>query len=219
MSQEFIIGRTGNQPFKIADAYSGVSHQHARITITDSGEWWVENLSGPNGNGVFIKTAPDRFERVEKRRISEDTIIRLGENSFKSFTFMAHRAIEKPGNYAYEFLELRSRFRLYKSAIAEAEEANKKRMKMANTIMAIFSIISVGIVVGSFLLGKGITGCSPILFTGLVATMSRTLFGPKTEHIKHLISLRQSEFVCPVCGMPMTDLAINNLKCLSCKSS
>lgn len=219
MSKELIIGRCSASPFKIADTYTGVSHEHARITISDSGEWWVENLSGPKGNGVFIKTGPDIFERVEKRRITEDTIIRLGENSYKSYTFMAHRAIEKPGNYNYEFLELRTRFKQYKAAIAEAEQNNRKRMQLANTIMIIFSVISVGIVVGALLLGKGVTGCSPMIFTGLVATMSRTLFGPKTEHLKRLQSLRQSEFVCPVCGRPMSDLDINNLKCISCKSS
>lgn len=219
MSQEFIIGRGGTQPFKIADSCQGVSHRHARLTIDDRGEWWIENITGPGGNGVFLKTGPDTFERVEKRRITEDTIIRLGEGSHLSYTFMAHRAIEQPGNYSYEFLALRKRFKQYQAAIAEMEENNKKRMKLANTIMIIFSVVSVAIVVGSLAMGHGLSGCSPMIFTGLVATLSRTLFGPKTEGIKRLMSLKSSEFVCPVCGMPMSDFAINNLKCQACKSS
>ena len=34
-----ILGRTGNQPFKIDDDADGVSRQHAQITITDNNEW------------------------------------------------------------------------------------------------------------------------------------------------------------------------------------
>lgn len=219
MTQEFIIGRAGTQPFPIGDNCQGVSHRHARLTITEKGEWWIENLSGPSGNGVYLKTAPATFERVEKRRISEDTIIRLGEGSHLSYTFMAHRAIEKPGNYGYEFQCLRRRFKQYKQAVSLVEQKNKRRMKMANAIMLVFSVISVGIVVASWLMGKGLAGCSPMVFTGLVATFSRTLFGPKTDELKRLSALRQNDFLCPVCGMPMSDLAINNLKCMACKSS
>ena len=217
--KEYIIGRGGTQPFTIADSCRGVSHKHARLTITDSGEWWIENLSGPQGNGVFLKTGPNNFERVEKRRIDEDTIIRLGEGSHLSYTFMAHRAVELPGNYAYEFLDLRKRFNLYKKAIADVEAENKRRSKMANTIMTIFIVLSVGIVLWSWLSGHGLNGMSPMLFTGLVATLSRTMFGPKTDQLKKLMALRQTEFVCPVCGMPMSDFAIANLKCQACKSS
>lgn len=219
MPREFIIGRAGTQPFAIAETCQGVSHRHAKLTISDNGEWWIENLTGANGNGVFIKTAPNTFERVEKRRITEDTIIRLGEGSHLSYTFMAHRVIEKPGVYAYEFITLRKNFKQYKAAIEQLEIANKKRMKTANTIMIIFSVISVAIVITSMALGHGLAGCSPMIFTGLVASLSRTIFGPKTEDIKRLMALRQSEFVCPVCGMPMNDFAIKNLKCLACKSS
>lgn len=219
MAQEFIIGRGGNQPFKIANSCAGVSHKHARIIIDDNGQWWLENLSGPTGNGVFIKSGKGNFERIEKRRINEDTIIRLGEGSHLSYTFMAHRVIEKPGNYSYEFVALRKRFKLYRQAIEDIEESNRKRSRMANIIMIVFSVVSVGIVVFSLAAGHGLTGCSPMIFTGLVATLSRTIFGPKTDKLKQLASIRQTEFVCPVCGMPMSDFAIANLKCTACKSS
>lgn len=211
MAQEFIIGRAGTQPFTISDNCQGVSHRHARITIDDSGEWWIENISGPGGNGVFIKTGPDHFERVEKRKITEDTIIRLGEGTHLSYTFMAHRTIERPGDYSYEFKALRQRFKQYKQAIADLEATNKKRTKLANSIMVAFFVIAIPLA-----LTQGVTA---MVFSGLIGTISRIVFGPKTEQMKKLMALRQTEFTCPVCGMPMNDMAIKNMKCLACKSS
>ena len=44
MEQIYVIGRTGNQPFKIAS--ESVHGEHAKITITEQGKWILEDLKG-----------------------------------------------------------------------------------------------------------------------------------------------------------------------------
>ena len=69
MASTFIIGRSGNQPFKItADS---VSNEHARVTIDDNGVWTLEDLDSPNG--TYIRNASGEFNQVYKKIISEDT--------------------------------------------------------------------------------------------------------------------------------------------------
>lgn len=218
MAQEFIIGRQGNQTFPIADTYQGVSRKHARLTIADDGQWWIENISGAKGNGVYLKTGPDRFERVEKRRISEDTIIRLGEGTHLSYTFMAHRVIGRPGDYSYEFQALRKRFSQYKQAMQDLEDENKKRQKTVVNIRIYSMVIGVVLTVIMCLNKVNLMGASPLIFCSLIATMAGQAFGPKPDKMRKLSQIRQAEFVCPVCGNPMTDMAINNLRCQACKS-
>ena len=48
--QEVIIGKEGTQKFPINN--SRVSRQHAKITVSDSGQWTLEDLNSTNGTLV-----------------------------------------------------------------------------------------------------------------------------------------------------------------------
>ena len=45
--KEVIIGKEGTQKFPINN--SRVSRQHAKITVSDSGQWTLEDLNSTNG--------------------------------------------------------------------------------------------------------------------------------------------------------------------------
>ena len=49
--QEVIIGKEGTQKFPINN--SRVSRQHAKITVSDSGQWTLEDLNSTNGTYIF----------------------------------------------------------------------------------------------------------------------------------------------------------------------
>ena len=48
---EVIIGKEGTQRFAING--SRVSRQHAKITVTDSGQWILEDLNSTNGTYII----------------------------------------------------------------------------------------------------------------------------------------------------------------------
>ena len=103
MASTFIIGRSGNQPFKItADS---VSNEHARVTIDNNGVWTLEDLDSPNG--TYIRNASGEFNQVYKKIISEDTVIRLGRGGHHGCIFTGHQLISTPGDYSYEFRNLK----------------------------------------------------------------------------------------------------------------
>ena len=49
---EVIIGKVGTQKFAING--ERVSRQHAKITVTDSGLWILEDLNSTNGTYIMI---------------------------------------------------------------------------------------------------------------------------------------------------------------------
>ena len=58
--KQFILGTEGNQPFEIKQ--TGVSHQHARVTIDDNGVWTLEDLNSTNG--TFVRDENGDMRRV-----------------------------------------------------------------------------------------------------------------------------------------------------------
>ena len=54
--QEVIIGKEGTQKFPINN--SRVSRQHAKITVSDSGQWTLEDLNSTNGTYINGKRMP-----------------------------------------------------------------------------------------------------------------------------------------------------------------
>lgn len=106
--KEFIIGREGCQPFRITNA--SVSGKHAKISVTKSDDkwtdWTIEDLN--SDNGTFILNKRGKWVEVKSRiSISEDTIVRLGQEYGYGIRFTAHRLIaNEKDDYRYEFYEM-----------------------------------------------------------------------------------------------------------------
>ena len=69
--KQFILGTEGNQPFEIKQ--TGVSHQHARVTIGDNGVWTLEDLNSTNG--TFVRDENGDMRRVGTLVITPMTFI------------------------------------------------------------------------------------------------------------------------------------------------
>lgn len=211
--KEFIIGRTGNQPFKIVA--KGVSSEHARITIDDSGLWMLEDLRGTAGNGTYIRDDNGNFTQVLKTPITEQTIIRLASFSdfgHNSFTFMAHHVlVTDPNDYSYELncvYQLREKLKLQESAIDES--IIKSRY---------YSIIAP--IAGFFI------SCVPPFNSSMMTVRLAMVIPPVIISIrnfklqgkmKELMKIRKSTIVCPKCGVSMSDYDVDNRQCSRCKA-
>lgn len=71
--QEVIIGKEGTQKFPINN--SRVSRQHAKITVSDSGQWTLEDLNSTNG--TYIIDDNDELVQIKKVSITEFTRVSL----------------------------------------------------------------------------------------------------------------------------------------------
>lgn len=133
-----IIGRDVkkcNQPFPITNI--GVSRVHAKVTISEYGEWILEDMS--SDNGTYILNKRGRWIAVKSpMRITEDTVIRLGEEYGYGVRFMAHRLVVADQNdFRYEFAEMKS----YNENLEKA----RKRLKNWELVRIGLLVVAVGI--------------------------------------------------------------------------
>lgn len=88
---EVIIGKVGTQKFAING--ERVSRQHAKITVTDSGLWILEDLNSTNG--TYIIDENDELIQIKRVSITEFTRIILADQTSMGFMFYAHHILEK----------------------------------------------------------------------------------------------------------------------------
>ena len=92
--QTILLGKEGNQPFKIKAR--GVSRCHAQIIIDDSGNWTLEDLN--SSNGTYIRREKDgTLLRVGRMNINPMTFICLGPDNSQGCSFYAKQVL--PQNY------------------------------------------------------------------------------------------------------------------------
>lgn len=202
------IGRSGNQPFTINS--DSVSYQHARIIIRDDC-WELEDLGSTNG--TFIRDNEGNFLKVYKKRISEDTIIRLGKGGHHSFTFMAHRVIAKEHDYSYEFQKLRSL--LHKQIQKELQIEQKANRNNWIAKCSGIGAIALCSIVGMFVPLDSSVRYLAIAFAPILIGL---LFKNDSEKLKNLRNIRKLIQVCPNCGRPLSDFDIENMQCPICKA-
>lgn len=209
--KEFIIGRNGNQPFKIEA--EGVSSEHARITIDDNGQWILEDLH--SSNGTFVRDDKGNFTRIVKVHITEQTIISLAHVStigHKSFTFMAHHVLEKnPDNYSYEFNLIYSKAEKLRQ---EEEEVNKKMFRY-RYLSIVAPLVGYGIsYLPPFKNDFNLIRMSMLLPPMLVNLLLTSVMSKPRE----LLKLRKATINCPKCGKPLSDYDVDNRQCSICKA-
>lgn len=207
--EEYIIGRSGNQAFKIPDDKDGVSNRHALLTITDDGRWILEDLKGMDGNGTYVLQDNGEWKRILKCPITPHTKIRLAR--FHSFTFMAYRVkADNPMDFSYEFSRLRQQWKYYSDLIAKEEKRIKKRKLTVNGI-AVTGILS-GVILSMI---EPIVGIGMGVFSGGSMVM-RMIFAPDNEKLNKLYKTRQQNAKCPNCGRPLSETDISDMSCSAC---
>jgi len=213
MEQIYVIGRTGNQPFKIAS--ESVHGEHAKITITEQGKWILEDLKGENGNGTYIQDEYGEFHRVYRVSITPDTIIRLANGGHRSYTFMAHRVLASENDFSYEFKVLS---RMYKKFLEQ--ESKREALNVRHNWVAKCSTLI------PYLSCPVIEKCTGIQIEAnlryallMVAPMLTGLFfHHDVAKLRMMKERRLKIVVCPNCRRPLSDYDVNNMKCSICKA-
>ena len=205
--QKIIIGREGNQPFPITQ--DGVSGRHASLTIRTDGTWVLEDLNSMNG--TYIRNKDFVFERVGRKVIEKDTIIRLGsDDTIRSLQFMAVRLVAGPKDFSFEFGLLKSKW----DGLMERRDKLEKQIALMSYLPVGASVLLLGATISV----NDIHVIRGVMFLPSILSPVSNTFGKKklkklNEEVKHT-------FVCPNpnCGMPLTETEVKLGKCLKCKA-
>lgn len=218
MSKEFLIGRAADSPITIPADKVGVSGSHVKISIDENGRWEVEDLN--SANGTYVRDEDGNFQRVFKKKIDEDSIIRLGQGGHNSFVFMAHRVIAQDNSYEYEFRKLRN---LLKCQMEEEEALelrnarNMKIVKAASPLAMGLCVVAQYAIPGlkddanlNLWISRGAMALAPVVI-GM-------FFGIDAHAVKSLKQKRIRLLTCPKCGYPVSEFDIQNMQCSRCKA-
>ncbi len=213
MPTEIIIGRHPASPVKVPEDRVGVSGNHVKITVSDNGDWKLEDLQSVNG--TFVRNDNFEFERVYTRHIKESDIIRLGNDGANSFIFCARRAMHPADTYAYEFKHLQRLLRQSREEEAEKE----KKANWAGWIISIgaFAVWGITEIVGNFLNIASDPNKRMIIMMG-VPPILKILLGNVTKGTKAVKKRREKFMVCPKCAKRITEFDVEQGQCSKCKA-
>lgn len=217
--KEFIIGRAGNQLFKIEA--KGVSAEHARVTIDDSGHWRLEDLKGEHGNGTYVRDDKGNFVRIIKCSINEQTVIRLA--GYNSFTFMAHHLLMKDSNdYSYEFnyiYKLAQDFKKKEETLNQTIKRTRKKLQIIAAVVMIVLMVLAYLLIDLFANSNSIWTKAPIFVIPVLVKLFFPSDTSKSDAMKkELQDSKKLMLVCPNCQRPMSDSDIKNRRCSVCKA-
>lgn len=208
-----IIGRKGEQPFDITA--DGVSSEHARLEIGSDGVWTLEDLDSTNG--TFIRNENFVFERIVKRRIDKDTIIRLGDETINGMTFTALQLVkEDPNDYSYEFKMLRKEW----NDLCNEKAKLEKRMMYLSWLPMLLSVLCLLATMSSYFKHK--EPSDQMLMMRLLMLLP-SFFSPIINNqgkkmAKRLSSKTVNTIVCPKCRRILTEQEVIKAQCAVCKA-
>lgn len=206
--EEIIIGRNGDQPFKITA--EGVSARHASLTIRDDGRWELKDLDSTNG--TYIRDENYQYVRIAVKVIDEDTVIRLGsDDSIRSIQFIAFQLIKtNQDDFSHEFEVLRKKL---EASIGKKNSIEKKVTRLSYAPLACSAILMVGTMKMSF---------DPLALRFLFilpTALSPLINNYGKKRLKELASEMRNDFVCPnpKCRYPLSEIEIRRGQCSKCK--
>lgn len=229
MAIEIFIGRNeqvmrqtyGDNVYIVPEDCNTVSSPHAKLTIHSNGVWQLQDLNSKNG--TYVRNAEGEFERVFTVQVTPDTIIRFGVAGHMSHTCWAsHIKSWYEGNrdsYFYEFDRIQQLARSYNEAVAKQESVTEKHNWIATFAgaggMVIFMI---------FMVANGSQSVSSnsmmlrMMIMSALPPLVKACFSGDAKKLKALRQKRMALLTCPKCGMPLTDIEIDNRKCNKCKA-
>ncbi len=210
-----ILGREGNQPFPIKAECDGVSRRHAQITITDQGDWYLEDLDSSNGTYIRDESTGDMIPISTKRKISPMTFILLGPDNSKGCCFFAKQA-DKYGDFTEEREYLISKEEEFDRRNIELE-ANIKKMRIIGPIaLFIIGFLITCIPTIDELLGQNamtiriclapLAGLIPVFYDGAARKRQLQEERDRWHHCPN-----------PCCSNKQTSKEIKNMRCSKCK--
>ena len=207
MTKTITIGRKGDQPFPIQVA--AISGEHARVTINDD-EWVLEDLNSTNG--TFIRNdETGEFERIARKVISENTVIRLGNGGrFNEVVFMAHHLIVKdPNDYSWELDQV---IQLYESSIKSRIDKlySKNNKREVFSILGTFIGLGLSFLVDDMMLMRLCMSLPPIVVT--------FIFMGTGNKMRAIQELRNKIIVCPKCNRQLSDQELKDRSCAKCQA-
>lgn len=211
---DVIIGKEGTQKFPITNPR--VSRQHAKITVSDSGLWTLEDLNSTNG--TYIIDDDDELVQIKKINITEFTRIVLADQTSMGFTFYAHHILEDdPLNYRTEFQHV---LRIHDKAIKEKMEldAQKQKKNMMRFMPGIVSAV-IGLVLTLFLpFNQKVYGLAvTAVFTAILQALINIYLSKDTK-LKNFNAKYSNKLICPCCSKPLTEMEFKNQMCCKCQA-
>ena len=206
--RKIIIGKNGNQPFPITA--TGVSGQHASLTIDSNGTLILEDLDSTNG--TYIRNENFQFERIARKVITRDTVIRFGsDDTIRSLTVIANQLIKiNPDDFSYEFKMLRTKW----GDVMKRKEKIEHNTSILSFAPPFLSVVAILLTINSN---------DPMLLRG--ALLAPSLLSPLVHRYgkKKLTRLNdeiKNTFVCPnpKCGRQLTEREITRGQCMVCKA-
>lgn len=208
--QKIILGRNGNQPFKIDG--TRVSREHAEIVIDDNNIWTLKDLNSTTG--TFIRDEDTGIlKQISCVTISPMTFICLGpDNSFGCFFYA--RQVLNPGNYDDELDYMNKKEDEYE--IMESSLSKKKTYIEVGLRVALFVVF--GIV--SFFIFPGNSSTVNFIRLGFTSVISQTIpfFFDLNKEKKKLKDQRVRFHHCPnpTCSRKMKESEIRDMDCIKC---
>lgn len=213
--KEFIIGKEGNQKFKISDKRNKVSRKHCKITIDDNGQWYVDDLDSTNG--TYIINEKGDIIQIRHYPITEFTRVILADQTAFGYSFIAHHVLEEdPLDYRQEFVHLLS---IHDRALKMKTELDAETVKKGNIVKYVPTIISAIISIALTILAPPdwriviLTASGAI--TGLIAKFMADI-SKNSSKTKAFAKYCNQMLRCPCCGKVMTEAEFANQMCGGC---
>lgn len=213
--KEIVIGRDGNQPFKITA--EGVSAHHARLTIQDNGKWLLTDLGSRNGTYVFNQHT-HQFDLIEVKIIDENSLIRLGpDDTIRCYQFIARQLVkENQEDFSVEFQELQRKWH----DIQNKKEQLERQITRKAFLPVGLSLVLMGLTCGlpeSWSADARINAIRAVMLVPSLLSPYLNSSGRKQQ--KKLNEEIKEMLVCPNpdCGLPLSESEIRKGRCAKCK--
>lgn len=208
--QRIVIGKEGDQPFKIKGSL--VSRKHAEIVIDDNNIWTLTDLGSTNGTFVQDENT-GLLKEISSMTIHPMSFICLGPDNSKGCGFYA-RQILNPGNYDDELEYMNKKEDEFEKT--ESFLSKKKiyiEIGLRVSLFAIFGIIS-------FFIIPGTSSTVNFVRLGFTSVMSQTIpFFFDLNNKKKELKEQQNRFHhCPnpSCSHKMKTEEIRSMDCKKC---
>lgn len=205
-----VLGREGNQPFKIKGSL--VSREHAEIVIDDNNIWTLKDLGSTNG--TFVRDEETGIlKQISSITIHPMTFICLGPDNSKGCSFYA-RQVLNPGNYDDE-LEFMNKKEDECEQIESSLSKRKRDIEIGLRVglFAVFGVLS-------FLIFPGESSTINFVRLGFTSVLSQTIpfFFDLNKEKKKLKEKRERFLHCPNpnCSHKMKTEEIRAMDCNKC---